>query len=117
MPSIAESIVVPEPGRNLPPVAFTSPEVFELEQRKIFTTSWVHVADLGDIAAIGSYITAHIGRTPVIVLRDRTGELRAFLNACRHRGARAASRSEHCESRPYRSVPRRREYSDGRRGR
>jgi len=81
-------IKVPELGRNLPPKVFTSPEIFALEQRAIFAKSWVHVADVDDLPERGSYIAAQIGVTPVIVLRDRaTGELRAFLNACRHRGA------------------------------
>lgn len=81
-------LVVPEPGRNLPPAVFTSPAVFEEEQRAVWPKSWVHVADLGDLPAPGSYVAATIGRTPVLVIRDRrTGELRGFLNACRHRGA------------------------------
>lgn len=78
----------PEPGHNLPPFAFTSPAVFELEQRTVFAKSWVHVADACDLPEPGSYIAATIGRTPVLILRDRhSGELRGFLNACRHRGA------------------------------
>jgi nitrite reductase/ring-hydroxylating ferredoxin subunit len=81
-------IVAPEPGKNLPPGAFTSAAVFEIEQRTVFARSWVHVADLADRPEPGSYVAATIGRTPVIILRDRhTGELRGFLNACRHRGA------------------------------
>ncbi|HTL34848.1 MAG TPA: aromatic ring-hydroxylating dioxygenase subunit alpha [Kofleriaceae bacterium] len=81
-------VSVPAEGHNLPPRAFTSPELFEIEQRAIFARSWVHVADLIDLPSPGSYTTATIGRTPVMILRDRhTGELRGFLNACRHRGA------------------------------
>ncbi|HEU0037162.1 MAG TPA: aromatic ring-hydroxylating dioxygenase subunit alpha [Kofleriaceae bacterium] len=84
----AVELVPPAPGKNLPPRAFTSPEIFALEQRAIFARSWIHVGDLGDLPAAGDYLTAMIGATPVIVLRDpRSGELRGFLNACRHRGA------------------------------
>lgn len=77
----------PASGHNLPPRAFTSPAVFELEQRTIFARSWVHVADLHELATPGAYVAASIGRTPVLIVRDRGGELRGFLNACRHRGA------------------------------
>ena len=81
-------LVPPVPGRNLAPRAFTSREIFELEQPAIFARSWVHVGDLRDVPNPGDYLTATIGRTPVIVVRDRkTAELRGFLNACRHRGA------------------------------
>jgi choline monooxygenase len=80
--------VAPAPGHNLAPRVFTSRAIFDLEQRAIFGRSWIHVADLRDVPNPGDYTTAMIGKTPVIVLRDRkSGELRAFLNACRHRGA------------------------------
>jgi phenylpropionate dioxygenase-like ring-hydroxylating dioxygenase large terminal subunit len=79
----------PAPGHLLSPRVFTSPAVFEHELRAIFARGWIHLADLDDVRAPGDYVTARIGRTPVIVIRDRTdGELRGFLNACRHRGAR-----------------------------
>jgi phenylpropionate dioxygenase-like ring-hydroxylating dioxygenase large terminal subunit len=91
-------IVPPEPGRNLAPRAFTSPALFELEQRAIFARSWVHVCDTGDLPAPGAYVAASIGRTPVLVLRDRaTGELRAFLNACRHRGTQLLEGKGTCD--------------------
>ena len=34
----------------------------------------------------GAYIARPVAGVPVIVVRDRNGELRAFRNACRHRG-------------------------------
>jgi phenylpropionate dioxygenase-like ring-hydroxylating dioxygenase large terminal subunit len=92
------SISVPAPGRNLPPRAFTSREVFEAEQRAIFARSWVHVCDVIDVPAPGDFATGMIGRTPVVVLRDRaTGELRGFLNACRHRGAQLLEGKGACD--------------------
>lgn len=90
-------VEVPAPGHNLPPEMFTSSEIFEEEQRRVFARSWVHVADLADVATPNAYITAMIGRTPVIVLRDKTGELRAFLNACRHRGAQLLDGKGTCD--------------------
>jgi phenylpropionate dioxygenase-like ring-hydroxylating dioxygenase large terminal subunit len=91
-------IAVPEPGRNLPPAAFTSRAVFELEERAIFARSWVHVADLVDLPDAGSYLAASIGRTPVLLVRDRKdGTLRGFLNACRHRGAQLLEGRGTCE--------------------
>lgn len=91
-------LAAPAPGRNLPPHAFTSPEVFALEQRAIFAKSWVHVADVCDLPERGSYVAAQIGATPVIVLRDRaSGELHAYLNACRHRGAQLLEGKGTCD--------------------
>ena len=61
----------PKPGHNLPPRAFTSAALFEREQRAIFAKSWVHVADVIDLPGPGSYVAATIGRTPVLLVRDR----------------------------------------------
>jgi len=92
------SLAAPEPGRNLPPAAFTSRALFELEERAVFARSWVHVADLIDLPGPGSYIAASIGRTPVLVVRDRKDStLRGFLNACRHRGAQLLDGKGTCE--------------------
>jgi phenylpropionate dioxygenase-like ring-hydroxylating dioxygenase large terminal subunit len=91
-------LVSPEPGQNLVPAAFTAPGVFEIEQRTIFAKSWVHVADIGDLPEPGSYVAAQIGRTPVLLVRDRhSGELRGFLNACRHRGAQLLDGKGTCD--------------------
>ena len=88
----------PKPGHNLPPRAFTSAALFEREQRAIFAKSWVHVADAIDLPGPGSYVAANIGRTPVLLVRDRhTGELRGFLNACRHRGAQLLDGKGTCD--------------------
>lgn len=88
----------PAPGMLVPPRAFHSPALFEREQRAIFARSWVHVADLIDLPGPGDYVAASIGRTPVLLIRDReSGELRGFLNACRHRGAQLVEGSGHCD--------------------
>jgi Rieske 2Fe-2S family protein len=91
-------LVPPPPGHLLSPAVYTSREVFELEQRAIFERSWIHVADLDDVTGPGAYATATIGRTPVMVIRDRaSGELRGYLNACRHRGAQLLEGSGTCD--------------------
>jgi benzoate/toluate 1,2-dioxygenase alpha subunit len=36
---------------------------------------------------VNDYYTTWAGRTPVVITRDKTGELNAFVNACAHRGA------------------------------
>jgi len=86
----------PAPGHLLPPAAFTSPAVFEADMRKIFARSWVHIADLPELRNGGDFVTGTIGRTPVVTVRGHDGELRAFLNACRHRGATVAEGQGNC---------------------
>src|ERR1043165_6350691 len=99
-PPVLDSVelVPPAPGKNLAPRAFTSRDIFETEQRAIFAKSWVHVCDVRDVPNPGDFATATIGRTPVMVVRDRkTAELRGFLNACRHRGAQLLEGKGACE--------------------
>jgi choline monooxygenase len=48
------------------------------------------------LAEPGSYVTAQAGSQPVLVVRGKDGELRAFRNVCRHRGSRVLSGSGQC---------------------
>jgi phenylpropionate dioxygenase-like ring-hydroxylating dioxygenase large terminal subunit len=58
------------------------------ELASLFRDYPILVAHGSSLAEPGSFITVDIGHRPVLVNRDRDGNLRAFLNACRHRGAR-----------------------------
>jgi choline monooxygenase len=71
---------------TLPYSWYTDPEVLRREQERIFRTAWQYVGHLGQVPQPGTYFAASAGRTPVVVTRARDGELRGFLNVCRHRG-------------------------------
>lgn len=66
--------------------AFTDPAVLELERTKIFHESWLYVGHESEIAENGSFVTREVGGRPIIMVRDRQGAVRVFLNACAHRG-------------------------------
>ena len=70
-----------------PPQVYTSPEFLEKELDDIFNHEWFCVGREDEFASPGDYRTMKIGRDPVIILRDREGELRAMSNICRHRMA------------------------------
>lgn len=53
----------------------------------IFEGNWVFLAHESQIPEIGDYFTVTVGRQPVVITRDKTGELNAILNTCSHRGA------------------------------
>ena len=65
---------------------FTSPEVFEDEMDRIFTRGWIYVAHTSEVPQPGDYVTKWMGRVPVLLVRDEDGEVRLFVNRCRHRG-------------------------------
>jgi benzoate/toluate 1,2-dioxygenase alpha subunit len=66
---------------------FTNEDLFELEMRHIFESNWVYLAHESQIPNNNDYFTTWIGRQPVVITRDKTGELHAVINACAHRGA------------------------------
>src|SRR5215475_7138166 len=43
----------------------------------------------------GDYMTHDYAGVPMLLVRHKDGNLRAFLNVCRHRGARVADGSGH----------------------
>ncbi|MFC4008166.1 SRPBCC family protein [Nonomuraea purpurea] len=73
---------------TLPGGSYAEPEVFVLEQGKIFESLWFCAVRAGDLPKPGAFRTVQVGRESVIVVRGRDERLRAFLNVCRHRGAR-----------------------------
>lgn len=66
---------------------FTSPELFELEFSKIWEKIWVYAAHESEISKPRSFVTRWVGRVPVIINRNKKGEVNAFVNVCTHRGA------------------------------
>jgi choline monooxygenase len=77
-----------ELATTLTPVAYTSPEFFELEQEKVFVRSWVAVGYASQLREPRRALVATVAGRSVIVLRDDDGVLRAFHNVCRHRATK-----------------------------
>ena len=67
---------------------FTDPEIYKLEQERIFRgRSWNYLCLDVEIPKAGDYRTTVIGETPIIVTRDHEGEVHAMVNRCAHKGA------------------------------
>jgi Rieske 2Fe-2S family protein len=73
---------------TLPGASYTDPEVFRLEQDRIFAPLWTCAVRATEIEGPGAFKVVQVARESVIVSRDRSGGLQAFLNVCRHRGSR-----------------------------
>ncbi len=67
--------------------AFTDAELFDLEMQHIFEGNWIYLAHESQIPNINDYLTTQIGRQPIVITRNKAGELNAIINACSHRGA------------------------------
>ena len=73
-------------GLNLPSHCYVDQAVFDFEMHAIFDRSWMYFAPRERLLQPGSVLTGQVGRVPVIVTRSDSGELRGFVNVCRHRG-------------------------------
>ncbi|MDH2428341.1 aromatic ring-hydroxylating dioxygenase subunit alpha [Sphaerisporangium sp. TRM90804] len=73
------------PALSLPPRAFLSPELYELERRRVFGRSWVLVAHVDDVSKPGDYLALTVAEEPVVVVRGSDGVLRGLSPVCRHR--------------------------------
>ena len=65
---------------------YTDREVFRLEGERIFRRAWQYAGHIGQVSESGSYFTFQAGPVPLVVVRNRSGDLNAFVNVCRHRG-------------------------------
>ena len=69
---------------------YVSREIAASEQRNLFRALPMCVGLSGLLAEPGSYQTHDVSGLPILLTRNQHGRVQAFLNVCRHRGARVA---------------------------
>jgi phenylpropionate dioxygenase-like ring-hydroxylating dioxygenase large terminal subunit len=74
-------------AETLPYSWYADPAVARAEHERIFRRSWQYVGHTGELDGPGSMFPTQLAGMPVVVVLDGDGELRAFLNVCRHRGS------------------------------
>lgn len=74
--------------RTMPGYAYTDTETFALEQSRILERYWFCAVRCTELPDPGSFRNVQVGRESVLIVRGRDRRLRAFLNVCRHRGAK-----------------------------
>ncbi len=72
---------------RLPKEAYTTSDWFEKERQAVFGHAWTFVGALQDFTQAGDFSTVICGANRLVVIRDKEGQLNAFHNMCRHRGA------------------------------
>jgi phenylpropionate dioxygenase-like ring-hydroxylating dioxygenase large terminal subunit len=86
----------PRPARALPAWVYNHPEMTRLEYARILRPSWQVVCHVNSIPNPGDFVTLDLGIDSVVAVRGSDGEVRAFHNVCRHRGARLLDGEGHC---------------------
>jgi len=75
-------------GMGLTREFYADTEIYALDLEHIFYRDWLFVAHSTELPQTGSYLTLQIGAYPILLTRAADGAIRAFINSCRHRGAR-----------------------------
>jgi phenylpropionate dioxygenase-like ring-hydroxylating dioxygenase large terminal subunit len=73
---------------SLPQALYNDPACFAADIEGIFERQWLFAGVSCQIPKPGDYFTIAIGKTSIIVIRDRSDTIRAFHNTCRHRGSK-----------------------------
>ncbi|WP_156680755.1 aromatic ring-hydroxylating oxygenase subunit alpha [Sphingomonas profundi] len=74
-------------GHCLPQGLYNGAEAFEFDMTAIYGRSWIMIGFECELPKPGSYLSEMIGTWPILIVRGRDGEIRAFHNSCRHRGS------------------------------
>ena len=78
---------------------YTSQDRFDLERAKIFRKRPMIVAHVSELDQPGDFLRREVAGLPVLLTRDKAGQVNAFLNACRHRGTRLVDDESGCKHR------------------
>ncbi|HEX7095052.1 MAG TPA: aromatic ring-hydroxylating dioxygenase subunit alpha [Acidimicrobiales bacterium] len=70
----------------LPPTIYTSQEFFEFEKEAVFGHDWLCVGREAQIPEPGDWYAYDIVDEPLLVVRDKSGEVQVLSAVCQHRG-------------------------------
>ena len=82
--SLAEASTIPAPW-------YTDASMAALEREHVLAATWQAVGNVEQVAQAGDFFTTEVAGEPLLVVRDASGELRAFYNVCRHHAAAVAT--------------------------
>ncbi|MFC3614186.1 aromatic ring-hydroxylating dioxygenase subunit alpha [Lutimaribacter marinistellae] len=76
---------------------YSSAERFERERATIFRRKPIVAAHSSELEGARAFLARDVMGLPVLLVRDDDGEVSAFLNVCRHRGAKLERESSGCK--------------------
>lgn len=86
--------MVPEKYRlaqaYVPKTRYLDPDFLKLELEKMFTRTWLMACRVEELPGVGCFVEHEIGSHSILIVREAKDSIRAYYNACRHRGTRLA---------------------------
>jgi phenylpropionate dioxygenase-like ring-hydroxylating dioxygenase large terminal subunit len=79
----------------IPTERYYDPDFFELEKKHLWPHVWQMACRLEEIPNVGDYTVYEIFEHSVLMIHTKNG-VKAFKNACRHRGIRLATKAGQC---------------------
>lgn len=86
--------MVPQQG-SVPVEPYLTPSALAAEQAGIFRQAPLIAGRAAMAPTPGDYAAVTVAGVPVLLVRSKSGSLRAFMNVCRHRGTKLASGCGH----------------------
>jgi Rieske 2Fe-2S family protein len=77
---------------------YSSEQVLDLEKQNIFMKEWLCVARVEEVENPGDYFATRIIGEPLLIVRNKQGEINAFANVCLHRGVEIATGTGNTEN-------------------
>jgi choline monooxygenase len=72
-------------AQTLPSSLYRDADAYAHERKRIFGRTWQFLGHESQIAAPGAYIATTLADFPLLAIRGKDNEIRAFHNVCRHR--------------------------------
>ena len=94
-----QSAFLDEAVQRSPASRYTDEAQFAAEREQIFRATPLAVAHVSEMAEDGAFLRCEVAGAPIILTRDKAGEIHAFYNICRHRGARLVDADQGCRHR------------------
>jgi phenylpropionate dioxygenase-like ring-hydroxylating dioxygenase large terminal subunit len=83
-----------KPVRALPASWYTSPAMYEMERRAIFSRRWLFMTHSSRVKNTGDWLRYNVAGYDFIITKDRQGNINAFHNVCRHRAHPVVDKEE-----------------------
>ena len=86
--AVSNLIAQRKPDHALPGALYSDPDVYRQDLEQIWHKSWIFAGHTFELEKSGQYLSLQIGDYPVAIVRGADKQIRAFHNACRHRGSK-----------------------------